>query len=147
MFIHPIDTAVYLLDDDIQSVKSHLVEKAGVIQRATLQLETATTTAIVTTNMQSGAHTETIQLMSAGGTYTVDNLSEMKVEEPSSLRFERFADWTPTLEKRGFVPMIRAFVQALNDPTTAEVLLKQQKVSQSHELCAKILRQELRQKF
>lgn len=147
LFIHPIDTAVYLLDDEIQSVKSHLVETEGVIQRATLQLETATTTAIVTTNMQSGAHTETIQLMSQGGTYTVDNLSEMKIEDQKGIRIEKFADWTPTLEKRGFASMIQAFIKGLTDLSTAELSVKQEHVVISHELCGKIVEKKIRQSF
>jgi len=147
LFIHPIDTAVYLLDDEIQSVRSHLVETEGVIQRATLQLETATTTAIVTTNMQSGAHTETIQLMSQGGTYTIDNLSEMKIEDQKGIRIEKFADWTPTLEKRGFASMIQAFIKGLTDPSAAETVIKQENVIISHELCGKIVEKKIRQNF
>jgi virulence factor len=151
LFIHPLDTALYLLDDEVIQTKSKIVEAAGKLQRAILTLETPTTTAIVSMNLKSGANTETFEVQSASGTYRVDNLSKLTSIANGVTTVKEFGDWTPTLEKRGFDPMVKQFLKTTAEFlageiswTDAEHTLRQDKVHQSHELCEQMLRKHAR---
>lgn len=137
LFLHVVDTAVYLLDGEICHVHSKIIEENGNLKRAFLQMETATTTAICSMNLFSGANTETYQVMSEEGTYTLENLTELTVKTANGTELKTFGDWTTTLEKRGFKQMVTTFIQAIE--TTNGTFLKQEKTLLSHELCEKIL--------
>ncbi|MDR0921795.1 MAG: Gfo/Idh/MocA family oxidoreductase [Lactobacillales bacterium] len=152
LFIHPLDTAFYLLDDEVVRVKSSIVEKAGKLQRAMIHLETATTTAIVSMNLKAGANQETFEVQAGGGTYRVENLNRLTSFENGKTAVTEFDDWTPTLEKRGFSPMVKTFLQAVDtfeeeENSSLEMfekILRQEKVHQSHELCEQMLRTHIR---
>ncbi|MTD41417.1 gfo/Idh/MocA family oxidoreductase [Erwinia sp. CPCC 100877] len=138
LFLHLADTVVYLLDDAIKQIHSKIIEEKGFLKRAVLQVETETTTAIATMNLWAGANTETYQLMSAEGTYLLENLTELTIKKQATL-LKSFDDWTTTLEKRGFQQMVTAFVEAVKMGQSAD--LKQENTFISHELCAKMIQQ------
>jgi virulence factor len=152
LFIHPLDTALYLLDDDIIHTESKIIEKAGKLQRAMLTIDTATTTAVVSMNLKSGANTESFQVQAAGGTYQVENLSRLTAIENGTTTVTEFGDWTPTLEKRGFDLMVKNFIATVGKFISgeivewhkAETVLRQDKVGLSHELCEQMLRKHER---
>ncbi|MEK0153352.1 hypothetical protein WMB10_10805 [Tetragenococcus halophilus] len=52
---------------------------------------------------------------------------------------EAFGDWENTLVKRGFYPMVQAFLKALKTRSTTD--LRQENVYDSHKICAEILKQ------
>ena len=136
-FIHPLDTAVYLLDDEILDFDSSIVlNEDGQLIRAVALIETASTTAVVCTNRQSGANSEIFEVQTPNGTCKLENLTELTTLTKDGKFVETFSDWTPTLEKRGFIPMIQAFLgKVANHP----VDIKQQNVLLSHELCERML--------
>jgi len=77
-FIHPLDTAVYLLDDKIIDFDSSIkLNTDGQLMRAMAKIETANTTAIVCMNLQSGANTEIYEVQTPTGTYKLENLAEL----------------------------------------------------------------------
>lgn len=55
-----------------------------------------------------------------------------------------FGDWTNTLVKRGFEPMVEAFLSQIRSGKPEAELLKQQEVVRSHELCEEVLKEHYR---
>jgi virulence factor len=118
LFIHPLDTAVYLLGDELDGAKditSKIFEDAdGNLQRAFVRIDTENTTAIVSMNLKSGANTETVEVESLDGTYRIDNLvSGVKVTEEGTTQLG-FSDWDTTLYKRGFETMVEEFLKNIS---------------------------------
>ncbi|MGG5341496.1 Gfo/Idh/MocA family protein [Enterococcus sp. AZ192] len=139
LFLHVADTLVYLLDDSIRQVQTKIIEEKGFLKRAVLQVETETTTAIASMNLFAGANTETYQLMSDEGTYTLENLTDLTVKTIQGTEQKGFGDWTSTLEKRGFQQMVTTFIAAIENQEIET--LRQADIFTSHELCAKMIRQ------
>ncbi|MBP1048214.1 Gfo/Idh/MocA family oxidoreductase [Enterococcus sp. BWM-S5] len=137
LFLHVVDTAVYLLDDPIQQVQTKVIEKNGELQRAFLHLETEKTTAICSMDLLSGANTESYQVSALQGTYTLENLTELTIQTDKETKKEGFNDWATTLDKRGFAPLVRQFIAGVKSESYEH--LKQEDVFLSHELCSKIL--------
>ena len=144
LFLHLVDTAVYLLDEPITQVNSKIIEKNDYLELAMLHLETANQTAILTMDLRSGANTEQYQVTSEQGTYEVRNLTQMTIQQEGQTRQKEFGDWTNTLEKRGFGPMIMAFFEQIQHTQPNNQQLKQTGVYQSHELCEQMIRTQLR---
>ena len=144
LFLHVVDTAVYLLDEPITQVNSKIIEKNDYLELAMLHLETANQTAILTMDLRSGANTEQYQVTSEQGTYEVRNLTQMTIQQEGQTRQKEFGDWTNTLEKRGFEPMIMAFFEQIQHTQPNNQQLKQTGVYQSHELCEQMIRTQLR---
>lgn len=121
MMSHVVDTALYLMDEPILNSNIHTHTLDGILQHATLTLQTKTTTVLAIMNMQSGAHTERVEVMSHDGHYVVENMDSCLIQTPASKTLESFGDWTPTLDKRGFKNMIEAFIETIqnNDNTTS----------------------------
>ncbi len=139
LFLHVADTLVYLLDDSIRQVQTKIIEEKGFLKRAVLQVETETTTAIASMNLFAGANTETYQLMSDEGTYTLENLTDLTFRTIQGTEQKGFGDWTPTLEKRGFQQMVTTFIAAIENQEIET--LRQADIFTSHELCTKMIRQ------
>lgn len=144
LFLHLVDTAVYLLDEPITQVNSKIIEKNDYLELAMLHLETANQTAILTMDLKSGANTEQYQVTSEQGTYEVRNLTQMTIQQEGQTRQKEFGNWTNTLEKRGFEPMIMAFFEQIQHTQPNNQQLKQTGVYQSHELCEQMIRTQLR---
>ena len=137
IFLHLVDTAVYLLDSsDIKIVSSKLVGEET-LEYVTLQLEAGGVTAIVSMDMKSGAHTEMFRSTSPEGIFTVNNLSKTTKETPEGNFEIATSDWTPTLVNRGFDSMVKAFLSFLQTGETSQ--LKQDNVLRSHEICQSVL--------
>lgn len=143
LFLHVVDTLVYLLDEPIGSVQTKIIEETGELRRAILHIETSKTTAVATMNLFAGANTETYQVMGADGTRTVENLTKLTIQNSQQTVEKTFDDWTPTLTKRGFQQVVTTFIQAVktNDPEKT----KQENIIDSHELCAKMIQTHQRQ--
>lgn len=139
LFLHAVDTAVYLLDDPITSFQSKLIEEKGDLKRAILQIETLQTTALVTMNLCSGANTEIYQVMSDTGTHLLENLTNYTIQTANTTEQKVHGDWVSTLEKRGFLPMIEAFIAEVKGEKQND--LRQEKVLVSHELCAEMVKE------
>lgn len=137
MFLHLVDTAVYLLNSsDIKIVSSKLVADKS-LEYVTLQLEADNTTAIVSMDMKSGAHTEIFRSTSREGIVQVTNLSETTIETPKEVKKLNTSDWTPTLVTRGFDSMVKAFLTFLETGDTSN--LRQDNILLSHEICKNVL--------
>lgn len=137
MMIHPIDTAVFLLNDQhIDVVDSEVVEEGGQFKRAWVILKTKQMTAMVSINNESGAKRETLELQGASGTYTVEDLTDLSIYTKEGRLTQTAGDWTETLVKRGFEPMIQSFLEALKKDAAVPVSLDSALIS--HYICESI---------
>lgn len=141
LFIHLVDTAVYLLDDEIMSVHSKLREEKGQMVYAQMQLSTATTECILSMDLMSGGKLERYQVSSPEQTMILEQLTDLRIKRGQIEEVPRFGDWTTTLEKRGFQQLVQTFIAALQRKA---IDLRQENVLLSHELCAQMLRQHIR---
>lgn len=141
LFIHLVDTAVYLLDDEIMSVHSKIREEKGQMTYAQMLLSTATTECILSMDLMSGGKMERYQVSSSEQTLILDQLTDLTIKRGTVEESQRFGDWTTTLEKRGFEQLVVSFIAALNGE---EVDLRQENILLSHELCEQMLRQHIR---
>lgn len=137
LFIHVADTALFLLDDPVQSVHSHIVSENGKLKRVWMVLETEMTTCLATMNYEAGANQEVMEVQGPGGIHRVRDLSEMTILQKGMQQQITFPDWEPTLTKRGFEPLIRQFIEAVRskgrNPVSAASTLA------VHRLCEEVL--------
>lgn len=141
LFIHLVDTAVYLLDDEIMAVHSKIREEKGQMTYAQLQLSTATTECILSMDLMSGGKMERYQVSSPEQTMILNQLTDLTIKKGTVEEVQHFGDWTTTLEKRGFEQLVICFIGALKGEN---VDLRQENVLLSHELCEKMLQQHIR---
>lgn len=133
LFLHLVDTAVYLLDREEITIVGLKIVESETLEYLTLQLETDKTTVFLTMDMVSGANTELYRVTTKTGIYTVKNLSEMSQQQSSDEKIMGLSDWQGTLIKRGFEPMILTFLAALKTGERSQ--LRQQCVVKSHQIC------------
>ncbi|MEG1486708.1 Gfo/Idh/MocA family oxidoreductase [Lactococcus sp.] len=145
IFIHPLDTLIYLLDDEILEVNYSLKKnKKGLLTRAIVMLETATTSGIATMNLEAGAFTEEFIVESPNATLRLSELTEL--EKMTGIDRQKFgiSGWQSTTYNRGFDEIISAMTQAVEkfDGQNREELLtelKQKNILKSHEIIAQML--------
>jgi len=146
VFLHLVDTALYLLNDSVQNFSSNIYEtKQNLLETALLKVETKQTTALLSMDTKSGANQESYQLTTRKGTYRLNNLTQCILQEETQERVEAFGDWENTLVKRGFYPMVQAFLTSLETRKTDE--LRQENIYLSHKICTEMLRQSEKKKM
>lgn len=136
MFIHVIDTALYLLDDEVVEMSHTVTETDGQLENCVVQLETDQTMCIVSMNYKAGANLEVAEVQSPEGTYRVTNLTDYESDSYGEQESRLFGDWETTLEKRGFAPLIRRFVDAVK---TGDNPVSLESSFMSHQICAEIV--------
>lgn len=138
MMIHVVDTALYLLDEPIQSLHSTLSTTNTTMNRAILTIETENSSLVAYMNMDSGARPETFEVMSPSVHAIVDDLNTLTLKYDDKTQIESFPDWTPTLTRRGFQGIIETFIDTVQNKlpynTDADLL--------SHEVIQSILDKE-----
>ncbi|MCT0456963.1 oxidoreductase [Lactococcus cremoris subsp. cremoris IBB477] len=145
IFIHPLDTLIYLLDDEILEVNYSLKKnKKGLLTRAIVMLETAMTSGIATMNLEAGAFTEEFIVESPNATLRLSELTEL--EKMAGIDRQKFgiSGWQSATYNRGFDEIISAMTQAVEkfDGQNREELLtelKQKNILKSHEIIAQML--------
>lgn len=137
LFIHPLDTALYLLDGEIESMTSQIIEKDGKLERAWAMLETKETSCFVSMNCLAGANEESVEIHSPEGITKIKNLTHMEIVKNNKEEVHGFDDWKQTLTKRGFQPIIHQFIEAVDhggeNPVSAQSSIL------SHEICQRML--------
>lgn len=134
-FIHPLDTALYLCDDQPESAyyRYHLV--AGQLSQVSVTLETATATVVASMNLQSGSRREIMEVQTPLATYHLENLDDLIIVTGNQTVRDSFGSWETTLYKRGFESIILAFLAAVR---TGENPVSPQSSLLSHYLCHQI---------
>ncbi|WP_027108699.1 Gfo/Idh/MocA family protein [Lacticigenium naphthae] len=139
LFIHPLDTALYLLDGEVESIQSTIVGTKDNFQRAWVMIESKDTTVSVSVNTEAGANLEFMEVQSKNGTMRLENLDQLTTRIKNTDQTTRYSDWTPTLHKRGFEPIIQAFLDALK---TKKSPVTPKSAWLSHKICEEMLKKE-----
>lgn len=131
LMIHPVDTALYLLDEPIISVEYHVREDAGMLVQADIRFHTQHCLAQASCNMQAGVNLERIDVLGEDGYHSLENLDQYQHIEHDRKTIHAFSDWEDTLVKRGFAPMIDDFLEcAAHDRPS--LIVNAESVKQSH---------------
>ncbi|MBC1622070.1 Gfo/Idh/MocA family oxidoreductase [Listeria welshimeri] len=138
-FIHVIDTIRFLLDAKINQVNVFPVWQKELLSSITVQISAGDKVATAIMNRDSGVNEERLAVMTPGAKYEVENVTETHIYEGTTERFERFGDWETTLYKRGFVPIIQAFLTAVRNGEKAPI--SEEDALQTHQLAEQILLQ------
>ena len=109
--------------------------KGNKILQVSVTLETDSEIIEASMNLQSGSRREIIEIESPEVTYSLDDLSNLSVIDGFDRRAIGFGSWASTLEKRGFEPMIDAFIQAI---TTGVNPISPKSSLLSHFICDQI---------
>jgi virulence factor len=139
IFIHLIDTAIFLIDEPIKKISSQIKENNGLLETAVMQLETQQTTAWLAMDCHAGSCNEQIQLTNPAGHYVLDDLQELSVQKELNKQISTAKKWADPAEICGFSQMVTSFVQAVKLQTSTK--LKQKNILLSHKLCAQMLEQ------
>ena len=137
IFIHPLDTLIYLLDDEILEVNYSLKKNQdGQLTRAIVMLETATTSGIATMNLEAGAFTEEFTVESPRESLRLTGIDRQKFG---------ISGWQSATYNRGFDEIISAMVLAVekfDGQNRQELLteLKQENILKSHEIIDQMLK-------
>jgi virulence factor len=124
LMTHVVDTAVYLADltrTDLTHATYQCNVTAGQLQRARVLLDTPQRTVLASMNLQAGSNTETATLQGPSGIWQVQDLARLTQQQGPQQQQTVLSDWTPTLEQRGFAPLINAFLKAVAHGTANPV--------------------------
>ncbi|GEK90515.1 Gfo/Idh/MocA family protein [Alkalibacterium kapii] len=137
LMIHPLDTALYLMDEPPEVIQSDIVVERGRFKRAWVMLKTSKSTAYVAINNESGAKLEVYEVQSPEATVILKNLTDKTTYNSEGAMMTKAGDWVEMLEKRGFAPMIAAFIQAVETGGENPISLKSALLT--HEVCETII--------
>lgn len=137
LLIHLVDTAVFLLERPTRTFQTEtLIDDQ--LQSIQVQLKTEEKHALLSMNLTSGANTEWYQAMNPEKTQQLLDLTTLETYQTGTKQVETFGDWTSTLEKRGFAPMIDWFVEQVKRQQSDRQVLEHSLLS--HEICAEIVK-------
>ncbi|WP_367783441.1 Gfo/Idh/MocA family oxidoreductase [Streptococcus pluranimalium] len=134
-FIHPLDTALYLLDEQISSAHFKVIKENALLNQVSVVLETEQSVAIVGMNLQSGSRREIMEIQTPVETYHLENLDDLTIFKETDLLKKQFGSWDTTLYKRGFETIIDTFLEAIQ---TKENPVSPESSLLSHWLCHQI---------
>ncbi|MBJ8350130.1 Gfo/Idh/MocA family protein [Streptococcus zalophi] len=135
-FIHPLDTALFLMDNPPKQSWFHYHKTDGLLSQVTVTLVSNTETVIVGMNLQSGSRREIVEIQLPKKTLHVEDLSDLTIYEESSQTKKNYGAWDRTLYKRGFESIVLAFIDAVKtglNPVSPESSLL------SHYLCQQLV--------
>ncbi|VDG17881.1 gfo/Idh/MocA family oxidoreductase [Lactobacillus pentosus] [Lactiplantibacillus mudanjiangensis] len=114
LMIHTVDTGLFLLDEPLETTGGRIVSaEPGQLGQGYFTARTAHEELQVVTNMFGGVNLEQTTVQTTAKRATVTDLSSLTTYQTAKTQTTTFPDWEPTLEKRGFAPLIRAFLTAV----------------------------------
>lgn len=135
-FIHPLDTAIFLADDPLESGSFDYQLEDGLLCQVSVNLNTKNSRITAAMNLQSGSRREVMEVQGPEMTLHLENLDELTIFTASDQERKGFSSWDTTLYKRGFETIIDAFVEAITsgvNPVNPETSLL------SHWICHQIV--------
>jgi virulence factor len=136
-FIHVIDTLRWLAPCEPDALAVAARTEAGLLQHVSVQFKAGGFTGLGLMNRVSGASEESLELMSAGSKWRVENLNQASEYVQGREQRHGFADWTPVLERRGFDAVIEQFLAAVRAPEVEHRWAEDALLT--HRLCEQIL--------
>lgn len=121
LMIHSVDTAVYLMDEDIKDVHNFLVTNDGNLEQGYITLTGEKSQAQIITNMIGGSNLELSTVQGSETRQVVTNLSLLDTYKTGTVIQASRPDWENTLVTRGFDPLIRAFLKAVSEGSSNPV--------------------------
>ena len=136
-FIHVIDSLRWLVPGKPTELGIHYRLREGLLENVQLRWTIDDCVISAGMNRVSGRTEERIVHYRAGCTTVVEELHAGYRYEREGAAALEFGNWTPTLEKRGFVAMIEAWLRHVRRGTVDRALLDSYR--KSHALCARII--------
>lgn len=145
IFIHPLDTLIYLLDDEIERYSYQLAMTPDKkISRVIVTLRTQSCMGIASMNLVAGAFSEEFTVEAASGTYRLSELTDLEILTGLDKQKIGINGWQSVTYNRGFEHLVYGMVEAVGEfdgQNRAEVMekMKQGNVLDSHEIIHEIL--------
>jgi len=133
LMIHSVDTAVYLMDEDVKSVNNFLVTNDGKLEQGYITLTGDKSQVQIITNMAGGSNLELSTVQGTAKRQVVTNLGLLQTYQTGSVTQTSRPDWENKLVTRGFDPIIKAFLQAVSESSANPVSPESSILS--HKLC------------
>lgn len=114
LFIHPLDTALYLLGDaELVRGNFQLQQEGCQLRQVSVNLMTSQTLVTVSMNLCAGARREVMEVQSPAGMVTLTDLTDVCIHEGLTKQSLSFGSWESVPYKRGFTSSIAAFLTAI----------------------------------
>ncbi|MFD1393812.1 Gfo/Idh/MocA family protein [Lacticaseibacillus jixianensis] len=141
LLIHPLDTALALADFPAAPTARYSMhaDKDGNLEQATVSFAAQGMRVEAGINMVAGANLEEATVSTTHGVYRVQDLSRLEAYTEAGLTTTQAPDWAPTLETRGFAPLVRAFINAVTNQTDNPVAPESSRIT--HQLLADMVAQ------
>lgn len=145
VFIHPLDTMIYLLDDQIEDWTYRIKRnEKGELSRLTVMAETKTATGLAMMNLESGAFIEEFEVESSTGTHRLSELVHLEDFVNSDKTSHEVNGWQTATYNRGFDAIVLGMIEAVKkfDGSNRQALLaemKQENILKSHEIIRDIM--------
>ncbi|WP_412988581.1 Gfo/Idh/MocA family protein [Pediococcus siamensis] len=133
LLIHVVDTVAYLLDEPILNQQTQLFTQGDDLNQAIVTLTTAHSAATAEINLVGGVNQETTELETKQGLASVENCQTYSLKSATGEQRIASPDWQPTLVTRGFDPLIRQFLAAVDGKQANPV--SPESAIESHRIC------------
>ncbi len=137
-FIHVLDGLRYLAPGPFENLRVHHRMRDGQLTAVHVQWERGGTLLSGSMNRMSGRTEETVEYFTEGNKWTVHDLQTGNRYHDGKRTDLGFGNWTPTLEKRGFVAMIEEWLAVVRRGTPEAAYTSD--IRQTHRLCAEVLK-------
>lgn len=137
-FIHVVDTLLWLFPFPVDKMNVHSIKENGLLNQVTVQFIAKTgETAIGIMNRNTSVSEERLEVMSPAKKLVAINVSDLILEDKNGTTYQRQSDWQPTLEKRGFAPMVQDFIQAVRSTSLPQINITDALFT--HKMCEEII--------
>lgn len=133
LMIHSVDTAVYLMDEPIETFNNFLVTRDGNLEQGYITLQGKKSQVQIITNMVGGSNLEQTTVQGLKTRQVVTNLNLLQTYQTGGVTQASRPDWENTLVTGGFDPIIRAFLEAVDNG--GENPVSPESAILSHKLC------------
>ncbi len=141
LMIHAVDTALFVghFQTNIDlNCQYQISQSNNMLQYCAITVQSQRKIMTASINMQAGANLEITEVQQPACTQRLSNLTKLQTVTAAGTQVTNFPDWTPTLERRGFAPLIRAFVAAVENPDHPNPVSPESSLL-SHRLCQNLL--------
>lgn len=134
-FIHVVDTMLYFLGEP-KDVTFHAKVEEGLLHYLVVHMIGGKTTGIGMMNRQTGVTDERLEITGNKKKIDVHNLVHTATFLNNVEQHRSFGDWTPILNRRGFVDMIDHFIESVR--SGIDIQTSGEKSLKTHQICEMI---------
>ncbi|MCU7497508.1 MAG: Gfo/Idh/MocA family oxidoreductase [Ignavibacteria bacterium] len=138
-FIHVVDTIRFLSPELSKDISVQYYKKSGNLMHLTVQFSSENYTAIGIMNHESGKTEEVLEVMKDGQKHIITDLNSKVLLSNGEERHIKFNDWETVLLRRGFVEMIRHFLEVAKKKEVSRIPERDSLLT--HWYCEEIVRQ------